>query len=105
MNKLIETLPKTRAVSLHQQWTRCGKPSCRCARGALHGPYWYLFWRERGRLHKRYVPRAELAQMRALVAEHRAGLALQRAALRLYRQLWREQLGEMRQYERWLRRP
>ena len=33
------------------EYVRCGKPGCRCRRGARHGPYWYLHYRrfENGR--------------------------------------------------------
>ena len=24
-----------------RQWRSCGKVTCRCAQGELHGPYWY----------------------------------------------------------------
>lgn len=36
---------------------RCGKAGCKCAgeKGELHGPYWYAYWRENGRLKSRYV--------------------------------------------------
>ncbi|MBD3884918.1 hypothetical protein IFO70_24600 [Phormidium tenue FACHB-886] len=36
---------------------RCGKVGCRCAGegGELHGPYWYAYWREDGRLRSRYI--------------------------------------------------
>jgi len=36
---------------------RCGKASCKCVgeHGELHGPYWYAYWREEGRLNSRYV--------------------------------------------------
>ena len=34
--------------SLQREWRRCGKPTCRCTNGMLHGPYWYLQWRDRG---------------------------------------------------------
>lgn len=48
------------------QYVRCGKPNCRCARGDLHGPYWYRFWREDPYvLHKEYVREADLEQVRA----------------------------------------
>jgi hypothetical protein len=47
------------------QWVRCGRPRCRCARGQLHGPYAYRFWREGGRLRKAYVRPAHLAAVRA----------------------------------------
>ncbi|MBD1822969.1 hypothetical protein H6F51_10765 [Cyanobacteria bacterium FACHB-DQ100] len=36
---------------------RCGKAKCKCAgaNGELHGPYWYVYWREDGKLKSRYV--------------------------------------------------
>ncbi len=36
---------------------RCGKVGCKCAGidGELHGPYWYAYWREDGKLKSRYV--------------------------------------------------
>lgn len=37
------------------QWKRCGRPNCRCASGQLHGPYYYRFYREGGRLRKEYL--------------------------------------------------
>ena len=49
----MQTLPKMGALC--PQWKRCGKMNCRCAAGTLHGPYYCFFWRERGRLRKRYV--------------------------------------------------
>ena len=39
------------------QYARCGKAGCRCARGELHGPYWYVFRRVGGRLRKTYLRR------------------------------------------------
>lgn len=59
-----ETLPKTLPGVVLPQWVRCGRPNCRCARGRLHGPYFYRFWRVRGRLKKSYVKRSELEQVR-----------------------------------------
>lgn len=39
-------------VTYRQQRVRCGKRGCtRCP----HGPYWYAYWREGGRLRSRYV--------------------------------------------------
>lgn len=34
---------------------KCGKKSCRCARGELHGPYWYAYYRENGRMRCEYI--------------------------------------------------
>src|SRR4051794_13343529 len=42
------------------QHIRCGKPECRCNRGELHGPYFYLIWREGERVRKFYVKAADV---------------------------------------------
>jgi Family of unknown function (DUF6788) len=71
---------------------RCGKPLCRCARGVLHGPYYYRFWRDDAkRLHKQYVRPADLDAVRAACAarqdeerEVRAILAQGAQAVRWY---------------------
>jgi Family of unknown function (DUF6788) len=34
---------------------RCGKEKCKCARGKLHGPYWYSYTRVKGRVISQYV--------------------------------------------------
>lgn len=44
-----EDAPKRR---YRQQSVRCGKAGCtRCP----HGPYWYAYWREGGRVRTKYV--------------------------------------------------
>ncbi len=46
-------------ASYRLQLIDCGKPRCtRCRRGPSHGPYWYAFWKERGRSRSRYIGRA-----------------------------------------------
>ena len=39
------------------EYVRCGKAECRCAEaeGSLHGPYWYVYWREKGKLKSQYI--------------------------------------------------
>ena len=59
--EIPDPLPKTLPGVVRPQWVRCGRPGCRCARGRPHGPYFYRFWREGGRLRKAYVRPADLA--------------------------------------------
>ena len=44
--------PKRPGVTYRLEHVRCGKRGCtRCP----HGPYWYAYWREEGRLRSRYI--------------------------------------------------
>ena len=39
-------------VTYRQERVRCGREGCtRCP----HGPYWYAYWREDGRVRSRYI--------------------------------------------------
>jgi hypothetical protein len=96
--KQVETLPKMGAVCAH--WVRCGRPSCRCANGELHGPYHYLFWRDSGRLRKRYVKTADAADMRAEYAARQAQMRQDRATVQSGWQEWRKLAGSLREVER-----
>ena len=58
-------LPKMLPGAICAQMVRCGKPNCKCARGELHGPYFYHFERVGGALVKRYVKAKDVEQMRA----------------------------------------
>ena len=53
------------------EYRTCGKPSCRCARGERHGPYWRRYWREEGRRRRSYVRAADAERVRAGIAEWR----------------------------------
>jgi len=52
-----EVLEERRAggMTYRLQRVKCGKPSCKCAAGLGHGPYWYGYWREGGRLRSKYI--------------------------------------------------
>jgi len=54
--------------SLRKRHMRCGKGSCRCRTGALHGPYYYF---EPSRQHGkwRYVPKERLTEVRQGIAD------------------------------------
>jgi hypothetical protein len=34
---------------------RCGKERCKCARGKLHGPYWYSYTRIKDKVKSQYI--------------------------------------------------
>ena len=74
--KPAKTLPKT--GTLCPQWVRCGKPSCHCASGDLHGPYHYLLWRQGGRLHKRYMKAADVPAVQDRLRQQRESQRRQR---------------------------
>ena len=93
-----ETLPKTASVC--GQMVRCGRPNCRCARGALHGPYACLFWREGGRLRKRYLRLAEAAAVRQECTDRRTAQRELRELMRTSRQQWQRLLTLLWEYER-----
>jgi hypothetical protein len=65
MHSLIETAERagghhptvhtTDHKSYRSEMVRCGKKSCKCARGELHGPYWYAYWTEKGKTRSQYI--------------------------------------------------
>src|SRR5271166_5872268 len=61
------------------QYRRCGKPNCRCARGKLHGPYYYRAWRSGGRLRWQYVKWEDAEIVRAACDANREIQGLWRA--------------------------
>ncbi len=52
-------------------YARCSKPNCKCARGALHGPYFHRYQWHDGRVLKEYIPLAQVAAARAACARYR----------------------------------
>jgi hypothetical protein len=43
-----------RGITYRLEEVRCGKPGCK---SCPHGPYWYAYYREAGRLKSRYIGR------------------------------------------------
>lgn len=59
------------------QYVRCGKPTCICRTGKLHGPYHYRVWRAEGVVQKVYVrPEDVAASVQACAAYHEFSRAL-----------------------------
>lgn len=83
--EVAESCPKIPALVAAR--TRCGKAGCRCARGELHDTR-YLRWREGGRHRRRYVRRADVADVEAVLARRR----MERAAARM---TWQQAAREL----------
>lgn len=66
----IVTTPVYR-FSVCAQYVKCGKSNCKCALGQPHGPYFAAFWKENGRIRKRYIRLADVEQMRELSEQPR----------------------------------
>lgn len=64
-NEYSNPLPNMLPGTVHAQWVTCGRMECRCVEGDRHGPYYYRFWIEDGKQRKRYVPRLDIAEVRA----------------------------------------
>ena len=61
---LFKPLPKNWSPgTLHLEWKTCGRASCRCTQGLLHGPYIYLHRRDGPNQRKAYVAMRDLAQI------------------------------------------
>lgn len=95
-NKIEDSLPKKMPGSVHAQYVRCGKPTCKCARGELHGAYFYHFVRVGGRLTKRYLKAHEVEQMRIACKAQREEDKVRRARSRETWQLLREMKARLR---------
>ena len=46
---------RTTRKTYRLELVRCGKESCKCAEGKLHGPYWYAYWSKDGKTRSQYV--------------------------------------------------
>lgn len=53
---------------IYTQSIRCGKATCKCERGETHTAF-YFFYRMKGKLIKRYVRKAEVAEFSKLVEQ------------------------------------
>lgn len=68
--------PKTAPVimrgHIEAKYVRCGKASCRCARGELHGPYYRRAYAAGGRRERHYVRLGAVDTTRAAIAAWRS---------------------------------
>lgn len=78
---------------IERRRVRCGKPNCKCARGAYHIAHYHV-WHSGGTRFRRYIPAVIVEDVRRACAEHRAlqtqlhaGRAEYRKTLRQAREL------------------
>lgn len=97
-NKTEDLLPKIAAQggTVHRQFVRCGKASCKCARGELHGAYYYYFVRVGGRLRKCYLKSDEVQAVMAACRARRADETARRMETRQAHQSIRELVARLR---------
>jgi hypothetical protein len=84
------------AGSLVEQYVTCGKPTCRCAKGAKHGPLYYLYWKEQGRSRSLYVPRDQVKELRSHISNYRRFQVELAAVLRRQLRAWQRRQREGR---------
>lgn len=96
------SLPKTLPGSVHGQYVRCGKQTCKCTRGKLHGPYFYHYARAHRTLVKRYVKVEDLPQLRAMCDARRQEDSRHRLANKLNARQLSKALEQLRDNEKFL---
>ena len=73
-NALVRQLPSLKSIlrgSLIERYKRCGKPGCKCADGAGHGPKYYLSVSYPGqRPQMDYVPQENYEQTAEFIANY-----------------------------------
>lgn len=99
--EIAKTLYKIPA--LLTTWTRCGKLTCRCNAGHLHGPYHALHWRDGTVQRRRYVRSTDVPTVRAILAQRRHQQREERLAVAQSLRSWRELACLVEEYEARLR--
>jgi hypothetical protein len=99
-NKVEDLLPKMLPGTVCAQMVRCGKPTCKCARGELHGPYFYRFVWQGGKQRKIYVKQKEVAQVRKACETRRREARTERAEYKANRLSVRALLADLAELEK-----
>lgn len=94
MTEMLETFHKMPALVSYR--VRCGKPTCRCVSGQRHGPYWFLHWREGSVQRRRYIRRADVPAMTALINQWQSTKVAER-------QHMADAMNELRDLRCWVR--
>jgi hypothetical protein len=87
---LLETLLARSPLfpaSLYEHKSRCGKPTCRCAKGPYRHRLWCLSFVEEGRSRTRVVPKSMRRAVERLTADYRSVRRTRRTFQRLLKGL------------------
>ena len=57
--------------SLIEHYKKCGSKVCICREGKLHGPYWYLSYKEENKSNLRYIGVKDLAKVARLAGNYK----------------------------------
>ena len=92
----LSTTADMRPGSLLQRYTRCGKPTCHCAREGDpgHGPIWSLTHEVAGKTITKSIPSAALDSTRAQIAEYKRFRVLVRELVQLSERLCDARLAQ-----------
>ena len=91
-NNSEEISPKIEPIrgSLMAQYKCCGRDNCRCAKGYLHGPFFYHVRYVEGIRYKTYVKKADFERIKAGIEAFRARKRKQRESAAEQRTMLRE---------------
>jgi hypothetical protein len=57
--------------SLIKHYKKCGNKSCMCTEGHLHGPYWYLSYKEAAKSVLKYIDKEKLDKVSRLASNYK----------------------------------
>jgi hypothetical protein len=84
--------PKMLPGNIERRMVRCGKPNCKCAKGELHGPYYYHQTWSGTEHQRRYITLANVPEVTEACETYRQ---LQ-ASLRVGREEYKQMMAQMR---------
>jgi hypothetical protein len=82
--------------SLIKHYKKCGSKSCICTEGNLHGPYWYLSYKEKDKSVLKYIDKKELTKIGRLATGYKKFQSNITRINRLNREI-RKLMADMRQ--------
>jgi hypothetical protein len=99
-------VPRALPGTLIEQYVTCGKTTCKCQHGSLHGPYHYRLWREHGKRRNAYVRLRDVSAVRRACAvwhqERYDERRRMREALDYSRMSAQELIAEIKKVEQWI---